>query len=79
MKNDIVAEFVKSKSQTDDIGVASISDAEVEQPTIAPKPKKPYEKPAFRFEKVFVNTALSRSKLAGMWDSTNIKASVTPD
>lgn len=33
----------------------------------APSPvaKKPYEKPAFRFEQVFVTTALNCSKIGG--------------
>lgn len=30
-----------------------------------PAPKKPYEKPSFRFEQVFVTTALSCGKLVG--------------
>jgi hypothetical protein len=30
-----------------------------------PAPKKPYEKPTFRYEQVFVTTALSCGKIAG--------------
>ena len=30
-----------------------------------PVPKKPYEKPAFRYEQVFVTTALSCGKFSG--------------
>ncbi|HSY92289.1 MAG TPA: hypothetical protein VK812_13005 [Candidatus Binatus sp.] len=33
--------------------------------SIAPASKKPYEKPSFRYEKVFVTTALSCGKIGG--------------
>ncbi len=36
-----------------------------EQPRAAAKDKKPYEKPAFRHEEVFVTTALSCGKMVG--------------
>jgi hypothetical protein len=32
---------------------------------LAPASKKPYEKPTFRYEKVFVTSALSCGKLGG--------------
>lgn len=33
--------------------------------------KKPYEKPAFRYEQVFVTTALSCGKIAGLSSACN--------
>jgi hypothetical protein len=37
--------------------------------------RKPYEKPAFRFERVFVTTALSCGKMVGTCMSMNSKVS----
>ena len=34
------------------------------EPTLAATPKKPYEKPSFRYEQVFVTTALSCGKIS---------------
>ena len=34
------------------------------EPTLAATPKKPYEKPSFRYEQVFVTTALSCGKVS---------------
>jgi hypothetical protein len=46
---------------------------------VEPKPqdkqKKPYVKPAFRYEKVFVTSALSCGKVSGTCSSTVTKAS----
>jgi hypothetical protein len=55
MKNDVAPESVEPNlhNKPDDIG------------TVAAKQKKPYEKPAFRHEKVFVTAALSCGKLSG--------------
>lgn len=77
MKDDFAPEFVLPKPQDnpDNIGVASVSDVEVKQPNTAAKQKKPYEKPAFRFEKVFVTTALSCGKLAVTCSMTSSKVS----
>ena len=36
-----------------------------EKPTTEEAPKKPYEKSSFRFEQVFVTTALSCGKIGG--------------
>jgi hypothetical protein len=36
----------------------------VVQPITQPAAKRPYEKPAFRFERVFVTTALSCGKIS---------------
>jgi len=33
--------------------------------------KKPYEKPSFRYERVFVTTALSCGKISGLSQSCN--------
>lgn len=66
MKN-FAPELVKSKPQgkLGGIGGTSIADVEAEQPNPTAKQKKPYEKPAFRHEKVFVTTALSCGKMSG--------------
>lgn len=42
-----------------------ISDVEEKRPTTAGKQKKPYEKPSFHYEKVFLTTALSCGKVSG--------------
>jgi hypothetical protein len=54
-----MTEFIESNNPDD------TSDVEETQPTTAAKHKLPYEKPAFRFEKVFVTTALSCGKVVG--------------
>jgi hypothetical protein len=51
------------------------SDVEVNQPTLAAKHKKPYEKPAFRYEKVFVTTAVSCRKVSPVACSGATKSS----
>ena len=58
MKDDVAPEPIEPKphNKPDEIGVASGT---------AAKKRMPYEKPAFRFERVFVTTALSCGKLAG--------------
>jgi hypothetical protein len=38
---------------------------ETQERRSVPSGKKPYEKPSFRYEEVFVTTALSCGKLAG--------------
>jgi hypothetical protein len=68
MTNDGAPDSVKSKS--DDIGIRG--DTNAEQTTTGAKQKKPYEKPAFRFEKVFVTTALSCGKLSGTCGSSKV-------
>jgi hypothetical protein len=50
------------------------SDVEENQPTAA-KHKKPYETPAFRYEKVFVTTALSCRKVSPVACSGATKSS----
>jgi len=40
-------------------------DISPDTPRTAADSKKPYEKPSFRFEQVFVTTALSCGKIAG--------------
>ncbi|MGA1985998.1 MAG: hypothetical protein ABSG72_06985 [Candidatus Sulfotelmatobacter sp.] len=76
MNRDCAPQPVRSKPRdSHDIGITSASDIEVKQPNTAAKHKKPYEKPAFRFEKVFVTTALSCGKLAGTCGSMSTKAS----
>lgn len=69
MKNDVARDFVKSRSNPDDLGVVGFSDAEVTQPNTAAKQKKPYEKPAFRHEKVLVTTTPSYNRLSGTTNS----------
>lgn len=39
--------------------------------------KKPYEKPAFRYERVFVTTALSCGKIAGTTQTCNASPKVS--
>ena len=39
--------------------------------------KKPYEKPSFRYEQVFVTTALSCGKIAGTGQSCNQRPSAS--
>jgi hypothetical protein len=77
MQKDIAPELVESKphGKPDDIGITSVSDVEVKRPDTKVKRKKPYEKPAFRYEKVFVTTALSCGKLAGTCSSMTTKVS----
>jgi hypothetical protein len=54
-----MTEFKKSNNPDD------ISDGEEKQATTAAKRKLPYEKPAFRYEEVFVTSALSCGKMVG--------------
>jgi hypothetical protein len=77
MKIDLSDELVAPKPQykLDDIGSASIGDAEAQQLNPKAKQKKPYVKPAFRYEKVFVTSALSCGKLSGTCSSTSSKVS----
>jgi len=77
MKNDFLPEFVSSNphDKHGDIGLSNTSDVAVKLPNTAAKQKKPYEKPAFRFEKVFVTTALSCGKLSGTCGVTSSKVS----
>jgi len=42
-----------------------------DEPSTPATQKKPYEKPSFRFEKVFVTTALSCGKILGLSQSCN--------
>ena len=65
----------KPDDNTSDIGGTSVCDVEVKQPDSTAKRKKPYEKPAFRYEKVFVTTALSCGKLAGTCGTMSSKVS----
>lgn len=41
----------------------TMNNASSEKPQAEEAPKKPYEKPSFRFEAVFVTTALSCGKI----------------
>jgi hypothetical protein len=43
----------------------SMNDSSSDQPRTTATDKKPYEKPSFRFEQVFVTTALSCGKISG--------------
>ncbi|MGA7906359.1 MAG: hypothetical protein WCA16_03045 [Candidatus Sulfotelmatobacter sp.] len=43
----------------------SMNEASSNQPPTAETVKKPYEKPAFRYEQVFVTSALSCGKIQG--------------
>lgn len=43
----------------------TMNDSSAENPRTEEAPKKPYEKPSFRFEEVFVTTALSCGKING--------------
>jgi hypothetical protein len=43
----------------------TMNDSSAENPHTEEAPKKPYEKPSFRFEDVFVTTALSCGKING--------------
>lgn len=43
----------------------TMNDSPSEKPRTEEAPKKPYEKPSFRFEEVFVTTALSCGKIGG--------------
>ncbi len=53
----------------------AINDTSSENPG-TPLPKKPYEKPAFRYERVFVTSALSCGKVSlTQGPCTNTKAS----
>ena len=42
-----------------------------DEPTTPGIAKKPYEKPSFRYERVFVTTALSCGKILGLSQSCN--------
>ena len=54
----------------------SMNDSSSDQPRTPATDKKPYEKPSFRFEKVFVTTALSCGKTGTQGQcSLNIKVS----
>jgi hypothetical protein len=54
----------------------AIENSSPEQSQAAPATKKPYEKPSFRFEQVFVTTALSCGKTGTQGQcSLNIKVS----
>jgi hypothetical protein len=52
----------------------AINDSSSENPREATTTKKPYEKPSFRHEQVFVTSALSCGKVAG----TDLTCNVTP-
>ena len=43
----------------------SMNDSSSDQPRTAETGKQPYEKPAFRYEQVFVTSALSCGKIQG--------------
>ena len=47
----------------------TMSESSSENPRTAETTKKPYEKPSFRFEKVFVTTALSCGKVTSTQQS----------
>jgi hypothetical protein len=47
----------------------SMNDLSSDSPR-TPETKKPYEKPSFRFEQVFVTTALSCGKMTGSTQGT---------
>lgn len=44
----------------------TMNDSQSEKPRTEEAPKKAYEKPSFRFEQVFVTTALSCGKISGV-------------
>jgi hypothetical protein len=50
------------------------SSSEIQRTAVA---KKPYEKPTFRYEKVFVTSALTCGKISGTSDSCNISPRVS--
>ena len=47
----------------------TMNDSSSDQPRTAETAKKPYEKPSFRYEKVFVTTALSCGKVTNTQQS----------
>lgn len=47
----------------------TMNDSSSDQPRVTVATKKPYEKPSFRFEKVFVTSALSCGKVSLTQDS----------
>jgi len=47
------------------VSLMAMDQSSSEQPRIAANQKKPYEKPTFRHEQVFVTTALSCGKIVG--------------
>jgi hypothetical protein len=56
----------------------SINDSSSDEPLFAAIEKKPYEKPGFRYEQVFVTSALTCGKMSGGTQSacmTNPKVS----
>ncbi len=77
MKKDCTPEFVDPKphDQSDNSGITNVPDVEEKHTKATAKKKKAYEKPAFRYEKVFVTTALSCGKLAGTCGSMTTKVS----
>jgi hypothetical protein len=48
----------------------AMKDSSADRPHTAADTKKPYEKPAFRYEQVFVTTALSCGKMVGSTQGT---------
>lgn len=50
---------------TDRVPPMTMNDSSSERPRTEEAPKKPYEKPSFRYEPVFVTTALSCGKISG--------------
>jgi len=52
------------------------NDSSVDNPR-TPVTKKPYEKPAFRYEQVFVTTALTCGKISGTSATCNINPKVS--
>jgi|HubBroStandDraft_3_1064219.scaffolds.fasta_scaffold199869_1 hypothetical protein len=65
--NDAAPEAVDPKphDKLDDISGTNIADVVAKQPNTTAKQKKPYVKPAFRYERVFVTSALSCGKVSG--------------
>jgi hypothetical protein len=74
MKIDLSDELVEPKPQykLDDIGSTSIGDVEAKHQNTTTKQKNPYVKPAFRYEKVFVTSALSCGKLSGTCTTSKV-------
>lgn len=59
------------------VSLMSIDHPTSEQPCAAANPKKPYEKPAFRHEQVFVTTALSCGKVGSGTSACSIHSSAS--
>jgi hypothetical protein len=57
--------------------MTNMADREASDESREPSPKKPYQAPAFRFERVFEVSALSCGKISSTQDSCTLNTKVS--